>query len=311
MVNFSNITQESASFSKNPPFLKNCIMSFKTKISHIRSIFSKSINALRQNSIIFLPFAIIAFLELLGLEILYFSSRFPLSIIFGPPIRRLFGESYLHYPFNFIIIPKLQYNLQVVISIFLGGLLTAALMHMVYRISQVNQPNFKVSLKAVFKNYFTFLLIISLTLFLFFTWMNLHNLVLKKLLVLKLGKIFKLFIKAWIISYPFINFFFAILIQSLLVFAIPVAIVKEGRFFKALKEGLVFLKGRFVITFLLILLPSLVYFPIIILKNNLGILMDKTFPEMTLWVIGLGSILSLFVETFISTCIITYYLNDK
>ena len=59
-----------------------------------------SLNTLFQNPLIAYPFVIIAFIQLFVLEIFYFAPRYPLSIFFGPLIRTLYGEGYLHYPFR-------------------------------------------------------------------------------------------------------------------------------------------------------------------------------------------------------------------
>ena len=67
--------------------------------------------------IVILPFFIIAFLEGLALELIYFSSRKPLLFIAGPIIRKFSGEPSLHYPINLVKLPRFVYYGQIFIYI--------------------------------------------------------------------------------------------------------------------------------------------------------------------------------------------------
>ena len=84
---------------------------------------------------IFYPFIIILFINSLILEILYFSPRYPLSIFFSPIISRIWGEQYLHYPMNLMLLPKLFYYVQMVVSLFLSSFLIVLVVDMVAAIN--------------------------------------------------------------------------------------------------------------------------------------------------------------------------------
>ena len=54
------------------------------------------------------PFFILLRLQLLSLVLIYIAPRQPFVEFFGPPIRKFFGEIYLHYPAHLLLIPRLS-----------------------------------------------------------------------------------------------------------------------------------------------------------------------------------------------------------
>ena len=98
----------------------------KTSTSNnLAVLLSGAANIIKAHPHILYPLCLYAFLQLFVLEILYFSPRFPLSAFFGPLITTLWGGTFLHYPFNFILLPKLFYYIQVPLYLFLGAFLSA------------------------------------------------------------------------------------------------------------------------------------------------------------------------------------------
>jgi len=59
-------------------------MPLKKVPRHLIPLLKGSVDTFVNNPIILLPFLTIAFIQLLILEILYFSPRFPLSVFFNP-----------------------------------------------------------------------------------------------------------------------------------------------------------------------------------------------------------------------------------
>jgi len=96
-------------------------MAQKKRNRQLIPLIRESVNNYFANPVILLPFVTIAFIQLLVLEVIYFSPRFPLVKFFGPMISRLEGESFLHYPSNFLILPKWFQLAQYVIYIFISS----------------------------------------------------------------------------------------------------------------------------------------------------------------------------------------------
>ena len=66
-----------------------------------------SIETFITHPVILFPFVTIAFIQMLILEVLYFAPRFPLSVFFNPIVKTLWGEKFVHYPHNFVVLPSL------------------------------------------------------------------------------------------------------------------------------------------------------------------------------------------------------------
>ena len=66
----------------------------------------------KTNPAVYLPFLIFALIELTALIVLFLAPRSPANVLLGPPIRRLYGEQFLHYPYDLTLLPKLYYYAQ-------------------------------------------------------------------------------------------------------------------------------------------------------------------------------------------------------
>src|SRR3990167_8068562 len=82
-----------------------------------------SVDTYIAHPVILIPFLTLAFIQLLILEILFFFPRYPLSVFFNPIVRTLWGEGFVHFPNNYLILPKLFQNAQVFIYIFVSSYL--------------------------------------------------------------------------------------------------------------------------------------------------------------------------------------------
>lgn len=103
--------------------------------------------------VIFLPYLIIAFIQLLILEILYFAPRFPLSGFFNPIVRTIWGEEFIHYPNNFVILPKLFQYAQVPLYIFVSSFLIAVSIASIALINDGEHVKFSLSCRKVLPQY--------------------------------------------------------------------------------------------------------------------------------------------------------------
>ncbi len=74
---------------------------------------------------VILPFLLLALLEGLFLYLLFLFPQDPVSKVLAPPIRKFFGEKFLHYPMNFLILPQLFHYVSILLIFFPGILLNA------------------------------------------------------------------------------------------------------------------------------------------------------------------------------------------
>ena len=218
---------------------------------------------------------------------------------------------YLHYPFNFLLMPKLFYYADLLISVFIGGFLTAVAILMIQSVNQDKAPHFKIAFKNSLSRYITVFLITLVIFFLLFYVIKFQKILIGRFLAKKTTGILGFIRNFWVGGFGYINFLVAIFIQALFAFCIPVVMIEKRPFLGSLRRNFSLLKSLFLNTFLLILLPSLLYLPIIILKNNLSVLIDKSSPEITLVVIGAGILFAIVLDAFITTVITTLFLLKK
>ena len=105
------------------------------------------------NPIILIPFITIAFVQLLVLEVLYFSPRFPLASFFNPIIGTLWGAEFIHYPNNILILPKLFQNIQALVYIFISSFLIAVAIWIISAINDGKKVNFSLACKVTLRHY--------------------------------------------------------------------------------------------------------------------------------------------------------------
>ncbi|MCQ9208828.1 MAG: hypothetical protein NG712_05570 [Omnitrophica bacterium] len=258
-----------------------------------------------------MPFFVIAFLEGLALELIYFSPRRPLANLFNPVVRKFFGPAFVHYPGNLLVLPKLFYYAQIVVYIFIGVFLISIAVNIVKNIRQGLPLRTDALIKNATRNYLSFfvfglvmigcmLLVKKVDVFIFTKFLNLVSAHLPQVLLKLSPYILTLFL-----------FFSNIILQTFLVLTIPIIVIEKSVALTALVKSISLGFRNFISIFALISLPFLVYLPIIILKTGAGTLASKTFPEINLYIAVLGIILTVFMECFIVVCATQFLLDKK
>ena len=113
--------------------------------------------------------------------------------------------------------------------------------------------------------------------------------------------------------YPFISsmflFFTNVLMQVFLVLTLPIIVIKNKTLLKALVESIYLGIRNFLSIFALILIPFLIYLPISLLKSFQLVIVNKTFPEITLYITTAGIIVAMFIDCFITICAAQFLLD--
>src|SRR3989338_10910657 len=87
----------------------------------IVEIYAQAFSVLKKDPTILFLFFVIGIFDAIALVILYFA---PSSIILAPVIRTLWGERFIHYPQNFVLLPKLFNYAHFLILSFFGIFVT-------------------------------------------------------------------------------------------------------------------------------------------------------------------------------------------
>ncbi len=265
---------------------------------------------IKKRPVILFPFVIVAFLEGLAFELIYFFPRKPISFIANPIIGKFFGEAFLHYPGNIILLPRLSYYAQIVIYCLIGVLLAAISINIFKNVKSNLPLKTNALINNAVKNYLPFLVYGILMVALVF--------LLKKADFFILSRFFKLTARIapnrTAQLYPYISpmflFFTNVIMQVFLVLALPILVIEKKSLFKALGRSIYMGVRNFFSIFILIFVPFLIYLPISLLKSFQPALINKTFPEITLYVTGAGIILAMFIDCFVIICA-SQFLLDK
>lgn len=257
---------------------------------------------------VLLPFFIKAIFEGLVLAVLFYSPRQPLLTIFGPPIKAFFttktqsgivsGARFLHYPYNFELLPTLFYYGQILVMITLGAIMYGMAMGMV---SQAHSDNEEVRIFGNFnravRRYFALVGIWLVTFILSLIITKGPSAIIKQFMQPTPSAVLIL----QIISYAGVIFVFVV--EALFIYAYPAIIIERKSFFGAIKRSFNVLRHVFLTTLVLVLAPRLIEFLYIFVRQKQRGLMSLTVPEITLLILG-GSIVLTFITdalVFLST----------
>ena len=279
----------------------------KRKISVLEKAYNATATSLKNNSSLFIPFLIFFIFDLISVSILYLAPRLPLSLILGPPIRTFWGERFLHYPLNFLLLPKLASLARMALSVFLGALLTGMAVALVWEIYNKKHLKLKTALGVALKRYFDLFAIVFIFTSLFYVLQKTLTLGLMHYFITGHHKLLFFGPAAWLGPFLIVlNFILAVLIQSAFIYAIPLIIIEKEKLIKSLVKSFVLFKKLCIPTLILVGLPMLLYVPIVILISKSDFLIMQLFPESVLLVLVLGCVVSSLVIDLIVTVSTTW-----
>ena len=273
------------------------------------TLLTSSVEILLTHPIVLYPFIITIFIELLLFEILYFAPRYPLSLFFAPIIRALYGETFLHYPFNLGILPKLFQNFQIYIYLFLSSFLTSVAILIIGEINHDKKITFPQALKQIWSQY-VHIVVATVVIYLFLQgFFFLDGLLIKRAMIIHSQKGLYFIIKKVVIeSSPYVQLFFEILVTTIFAFVCPIIVLGKRKFFSAIVLNFNLVRKSFFFIFTIVLLPTLLYLPILLLRNNISSISFNNAPELSLFLIILSIVIIVLIDAVIYTAITTFYL---
>ena len=279
----------------------------------IKKILKATFDAIKHRPIVYVPFLIFAILETISFVLICFTPRTPLVTIFGPLIKTLFSEQFLHYPSFFLLVPKLSSFARMTLSVIFGSLLTAMAIILVLDTDHKKQTKLNYSFKLALKKYDAYFLIYLLVTVLFYYSVKVCTSLILNYFIAGHTRLLFLSAKLWLGSLLIcVNFVITVLIQSLFIYTLPILIIDKGKLLGSIWKSMVMFKKLFVPTIILVAFPMLLYVPIILLNSNSDFLMNKLFPEFMLIVTFSGILLSSLVIDPLVTISTTYlYLFNK
>lgn len=270
----------------------------------------ETFDLLKKNSIILLPFILIAFFEILILEFIFFSSRYPIVLVAGPVIKKFFGEGFLHYPSNILVIPKIFYYLQVALYISIGVFLNALALNIFKNVKEKLPIKAKALVKNASKNILSFviygvMIVIVITL-------------IRKADIFLYAKSLRLISKVIpqipanldYVGFTLVLFFTNLIGQVFFISAIPYMVLEKKPLWKAVASSIATGFKSFIPLFKLVFLPFIIYLPIVFLKSFAPQIANTTFPEAVVLILIIGSMVSVFIDSFVALCV-GQFIIDK
>lgn len=279
----------------------------------IKKVYNTAVKSFKDNPAIFVPFLIFAILEFIGLIIVFLAPRMPLRLILGPPIRTFWGERFLHYPLNFVLLPKLISLTRMFLSVFAGSLLTGMAVAIIADIYNKKPIKLKASFLLALKKYIYLFAIVFIFTLAFYLLVKIVTIGLIKYFIAGHSRLLFIRVATWMGPLLFIiNFLFALLIQSMFIYAIPIIIIEKEKLIRAIIKSFALFKKLFVPTIILVGLPMLIYIPLLILQYNTAFLINRLFPEFIMLLSVLGIITaSLLIDPLVTVSTTLLYLMNK
>lgn len=274
----------------------------------LRSYWLDSLEVIAAKPVILFPFVILAFIEGIALELLYFFPKKPISYVISPIVAKFFGESYLHYPANLLLLPSLFYFVQLFLYVVVGYFLFSVSIHLFKHAKSDLPLKTDTIMKNAFKRYPTMFVygilmvaLISLT---------------KKVDTMILARFLK-----WAMNYapnttpkifPAISALSAtfsyVVLQVFFILVIPIIVLKKKSLLKAVLENLYLGVRHFFSLFILILLPFMVYLPITLVRSYMLKLSNMTFPEIALYIEFIGIAMAIFIDCYVMIIMAHFYM---
>lgn len=252
--------------------------------------FSLTFRLFKKHPVIFLPFLAFAVIESCALVALFLAPRFPVNLVVAPLIRTFWGERYLHYPSNFLLLPKISSLAKMTLYVIFGSVFLGTAVGFINEVfTGKKNPQIWTSFFAAAKKYVSLFAAILFVTLIFYYPVKFLNLAILKYFTSGHTKL--LFLKSDVWLGPFsivVNFSIGILLQAAFVYMIPLLIIGNEKLLPAIGKSVLLFKRLFFPTLVLVLLSSMIYIPVILLTYNSAYLIENVFPEIILWILFVG-----------------------
>ena len=249
-------------------------MGIKDNLSLCKSVWSVTFKTLAKYPSLLVPFFMNAVFQGLVLTVLFYYPRSPFAAIFGPPIKAFYGIRFLHYPYNFLLLPKLFYYGQVLATLTLGVVMFGMAMGMVSQIhSEGTSPRIGGNINRSLRRY---LPLVGVWLVTFIISLIILRGPAKLIMKFMQPTIFaKILLQ--VVSYGGILAVF--LVEALFIYAYPAIVVERAGFLKGIARSFSISKSVFLTTAILVIVPRILDVIGIIIKDKMTSATNISFPD--------------------------------
>jgi|Deesub1362B_J571_1020462.scaffolds.fasta_scaffold00832_6 hypothetical protein len=275
-------------------------MIHKLRLKQFWAIWVDCLKALKYPKLL-TPFLLFAFLEFLILGMLLNFYEAPFAGILVPLIKRFFGEQYLHYPNNFVILPFLFQNLNLLLTGVIGVVIVGMAISMFAEFFRNQKAAFFASLNLALSKYWR----------LIFIWFIETVAVLLITVGGPICYIQFLGKGGGFRAVEVLSFFVGLWIFAVFAYA-TIGVIWDGlKIREALKMSLrIFVKNWF-FTYVFIFIPNIIIWPFNYLASQTGFVLSKFNPQMVVYLLMTVILLSIFTNYFLVTTLTRCYLFAK
>ncbi len=260
-----------------------------------QSLHFETLAAIAKQPIIPALFILLALFQAAALTVVFLSHSEPFLSILGPIIRRFWGERFLHYPENFLLLPKLFGHAEMVVLTLAGLLATGIVIQLLAggragnsRVTAVSA--FTVTLKKYFGMAF-------LWLGLFFVLRTASRSILPHLPAL-LPAHFAGLVAVFLMT------------QTLTAFLFPSILLSGKNYWKSLGEGILLSLKNFPQLLVVLFIPVVVSVAVSFLRS-LSPSLSHDNPDFVLVILYVSILVSTAVDLYITSATAIFYLKVR
>lgn len=257
-------------------------------------IFRQTQKTLMENPMIWVLFFFLALCDLAALLILYTAPFGPHAVVLAPIIRTLWAERYLHYPENFLLLPKLVQHAHMVILLIVGITLTGIVIKKIEAFKKGETLHSVQALKYVLPRYLPMALCWGAS------YYGISFLAKKGLPLLPHN--------FW--GYWAGTFVFAVFWQALFAYLLPGILLSRSGIFQGIRDAFVVGVKCMMQTMALIAVPVLVMVGLAYAKG-LAPFWVRSDPERVLWVLVLAIPIYTLADLWITVSTTLLFLKAK
>ncbi|MBI4115665.1 MAG: hypothetical protein HY447_03715 [Candidatus Omnitrophica bacterium] len=250
---------------------------------------------LRKDPMVGMLFGVILVCDFIALALLFLAPSPPVSYVLAPIIRTFWDDQFLHYPANFLLLPKLLDHAHFVITTIIGVFLTGVVIKKIEgQIVERERVSLLDACGSVMKRYLSLII----------AWLLSYGLLVFSLRVtlpiipqnawLQLGGAFGV----------------SVMIQGLVVFLLPAILILNKGFFRSVWEGLRFGAKNILVAVALISLPMFFVIALSFFKILTPVYV-RVYPEFVLWVLSIGILIMTVVDLWITSLATILFLKER
>lgn len=261
---------------------------------------AQSFGLLKNRPSIAVPFGLFAICEGIALYLLFLAPQDPFAKVLAPPIARMYGEQYVHYPWHLLKLPELFYYARLALSFLPGMFLSAIVVGLVGDIKTEQVPKFRRHIRTSVRRFFSLLII----------WLlGFGVLKLVEISYIKTAGLVES--KAYFTTLQFLVYFLSFWAQILFLYAVPLVILTKQSLFKALINNFRYLKRLFLPTSLCIFLASLIYIGLYFFEKDIVGLAARTSPEMIVVILAASIPLTFIINILVTMISAVLFIDEQ